>query len=123
MIGFSNFLTRLLLLCAVSGVAAGGAVAGPALDRMDGRWSGTHCGDPNLGTWTVIGDQIQFHWPLNQEQRVLERVLREESDMIETEVVFPDSMRGTRYRYYVQADRVLIETVRTGSKVVVRRCS
>jgi hypothetical protein len=104
------------------GCAAGGAMAGQALDALDGRWTPTHCADPATGTWTVLGNRIQFFWPTDRVTDALEEVVREEPDVVETVVVSPDSMKGGRYRYSIVGDDVLIDNLSNGTQQVVHRC-
>jgi hypothetical protein len=104
------------------GCTAGGALAGQALEALDGRWTPTHCADPATGTWTVLGDRIQFFWPTDRVTDALEEVVREEPDVVETVVVSPDEMKGWRYRYSIVGDDVLIDNLSNGAQQVVHRC-
>lgn len=117
-----TFITRPLLLLATLVSAAGGALAGPALDALDGRWAITQCDDPSTGTWSVIGNQIQFFWPTDRASDALEVVTREEADTVETEVIAPDGLKGRRFRYSIVGDQVLIEDLDQRTQQVVRRC-
>jgi hypothetical protein len=122
-LSFRTLVKRPLVVLAALACAAAGVQAGPALDALDGRWTPTHCGDPATGTWTVLGNQIQFFWPTDSANDALEDVVREESDMVETEVVSPDNLRGRRYRYHLRGrDEVLIENLSNRTQQVVRRC-
>jgi hypothetical protein len=102
--------------------AAEGAMAGPALDALDGRWTPTHCADPATGTWTVLGNRIRFFWPADRNSEALEEVVREDTDVVETVVVFPDNAKGERYRYSIVGDDVLIDNLSNGQQQVVHRC-
>jgi len=117
-----TFVTRPLVLLAALSCAAAGALAGPALDALDGRWTVTSCDDPSTGTWTVLGNQIQFFWPTDSASDALEVVIREDTDVVETEVVSPDSLKGRRFRYSIVGDEVLIEDLHERKQQVVRRC-
>jgi hypothetical protein len=105
------------------GCGAGGAIAGQSLEALDGRWTPTHCADPATGTWTVLGNRIQFFWPTDRITDALEEVVREEPDVVETVVVSPDAMKGGRYRYSIVGDDVLIDNLPNGAQQVVHRCS
>lgn len=111
------FATLLVLVS-----AAGGVAAGQALDALDGRWTPTDCADPATGTWTVLGNRIQFFWPADRVSDALEEVVREEPDVVETVVVSPDAMKGVRYRYSIVGDDVLIDNLSNGQQQVVHRC-
>src|SRR5262245_33739719 len=102
--------------------AGGGAAAGQALDALDGRWTPTECADPATGTWTVLGNRIQFFWPADRVSDALEEVVREEPDVVETVVLSPDAMKGVRYRYSIVGDDVLIDNLSDGNQQVVHRC-
>jgi hypothetical protein len=102
--------------------AGGDAAAGQALDALDGRWTPTECADQATGTWTVLGNRIQFFWPADRMSDALEEVVREEPDVVETEVISPDAMKGARYRYSIVGDDVLIDNLSDGSQQVVHRC-
>lgn len=112
-------LALLLALCS----AAGGAAAGAALDSLEGRWTPTDCSSPATGTWTVFGNQIQFFWPMDRVTDALEDVVREDAGVVETVVVSPDAIKGTRYRYSIVGDDVLIEDLSNNRQQVVHRCS
>jgi len=116
------FMPRALVLLIASGGVAGGALGGPALDALDGRWTPTDCSDPGTGTWTVLGNQVQFFWPTDPDSDALEVVTREDVDLVETEVVSPDRMKGRRYRYRIFGDQVLIEDLSENKQQLVRRC-
>jgi hypothetical protein len=119
---FSSCTGRALaLLMALFSVV--GAAAGPALDALEGRWTPTECSSPATGTWTVFDRKIQFFWPMDRVTDALEEVVREETDVVETVVVSPDSIKGTRYRYTIVGDDVLIENLSDGRQQVVHRCS
>jgi len=106
------------------GYAASGAAAGPALDALEGRWTPTHCNDPATGTWSVFGNQIQFFWPTDRANDALENVISESDDVVETEVVSPDRLKGKRFRYTLRGrDEVLILNVFDQKEVLVRRCA
>jgi hypothetical protein len=111
------FALLLILAC-----AAGSASAGPTLDALDGRWTTTSCADPATGTWTVVGNQIQFFWPEDRNSDALEVVVHEEPDVVDTEVVSPDAMKGRRFRYSLVGDDVLIDSLSDGLQQVVHRC-
>ncbi len=117
--GFTPRACAALLLLAG---AADGAIAGPALDALDGRWTPTNCADPAMGTWTVLGNRIQFFWPTDRNSDALEEVVREEPDVVETVVVSPDAMKGARYRYSIVGDDVLIDNLSNGQQQLVHRC-
>jgi hypothetical protein len=118
---FRKLGTLPLLLLAALGCSAAGA--GPALDALDGRWTPTDCNDPATGTWSVFGNQIQFFWPTDRGSDALETVITESDNVVETEVVSPDSLKGRRFRYRLRGrDEVLIEDLSGGKQVVVRRC-
>jgi len=114
-----TFMRPFALLIALG---CGGALAGPALDALDGRWTPTRCDDPATGTWTVLGKQIQFFWPTDSANDALEDVVREDDATVETEVVSPDTMKGRRYRYHIVGDEVLIENLHDRTQQVVRKC-
>ena len=84
-------------------------MAGQALDALDGRWTPTHCADPATGTWTVLGNRIQFFWPTDRVTDALEEVVREEPDVVETVVVSPELHKGRalplQHRWRRRADR------------------
>jgi hypothetical protein len=112
-----------LLLLAALACTAGSAGAGPALDALDGRWTTTDCNDPATGTWSVFGNQIQFFWPTDRGNDALETVISESDNVVETEVVSPDNLKGRRFRYRLRGrDEVLIEDLSRGRQVLVRRC-
>src|SRR5262245_12354638 len=119
---FSDFTRRALALLLALGCAAGGALAGPALDALDGKWTPTHCADPATGTWTVFGDKIQFFWPTDRNSDALEEVVHEDADVVETVVVSPDAMKDVRYRYSIVGDDVLIDNLSNGHQQVVHKC-
>jgi len=102
--------------------AADGAMAGPALDALDGRWTPTDCANPATGTWTVLGNRIQFFWPTDRNSDALEEVVREDLDAVETVVVSPEAAQGERYRYSIVGDDVLIDNLSNGQQQVVHRC-
>jgi hypothetical protein len=109
--------------CAVLLLLAGdGAIAGPGLDALDGRWTPTDCNDAATGTWTVLGNRIQFFWPMDRNSDALEEVVSEEQDVVETVVVSPDAAKGGRYRYSIVGDDVLIDNLSNGQQQVVHRC-
>jgi hypothetical protein len=109
------------VLLAVAG-AAGGGVAGQALDALEGRWTPTNCADPATGTWTVFGNKIEFFWPTDRITDALEEVVREDTDLVETVVVSPETMKGARFRYSIVGDDVLIDNISDGKQQVVHRC-
>jgi hypothetical protein len=113
-----------LLLLLVLGCTAPGAAAAPALDALDGRWTPTNnCSDPATGTWSVFGKRIQFFWPTDRANDALESVIVESDNVVETEVVSPDNLKGRRFRYRLRGrDEVLIEDLSGGKEVLVRRC-
>jgi hypothetical protein len=119
---FGGLPGRALALVLLFGCAAG-AGAGTTVDALEGKWTATRCSDPGTGTWTVFGNRIQFYWPMDRESDALEEVVREDPDIVETVVVSPDSMKGTRYRYSIVGDDVLIENLSDGRQQVVHRCS
>jgi hypothetical protein len=106
----------------VSAGAADGVTAGTALDALDGRWTSTQCDDPATGTWTVLGNRIQFFWPTDRNSDALEQVVREDPDVVETVVVSPDAAKGVQYRYSIVGDDVLIDNLSNGQQQVVHRC-
>lgn len=115
--------TMPLFLLAALACTAASAAAGPALDALEGRWTPTDCSDPGTGTWSVFGKQIQFFWPTDRANDALESVIVESDNVIETEVVSPDNLKGRRFRYRLQGrDEVLIEDLSRGKEVRVRRC-
>jgi hypothetical protein len=115
--------TPVLLLLALGGSAAG-AAAGQALDTLEGRWTPTSCDDPATGTWSVFGNQIQFFWPTDRGNDALENVISESGNVVETEVVSPDRLKGKRFRYTLRGrDEVTILSVLDQKQVLVRRCS
>jgi hypothetical protein len=116
-----DLATAALALLLALGLA-GAAAAGAAVDALDGKWTPTTCADPATGTWTVLGNQIQFFWPMDRASDALEEVVREEPDVVETVVVSPDTMKGVRYRYSIVGDDVLIENLADGKQQVVHRC-
>jgi hypothetical protein len=120
---FRRFMRRAAAVLAISSCACGGAVAGAALDALDGKWTPTTCADPATGTWTVLGNQIQFFWPMDRASDALEEVVSEEPDVVETVVVSPDNMKGKRYRYSIVGEDVLVESLSDGRQQVVHRCS
>ena len=122
MANFRTFLARPLVLLTALACAAGGSLAGPALDALDGRWTATQCDDPATGTWTVLGNQIQFFWPSDSANDALEDVVREDDITVETVVVSPDRMKGRRYRYSIVGEEVLIDDLTDGTQQVVRKC-
>ena len=118
------FGTTPLALLVALGCTVAGAAAGPALDALEGRWTPTHCNDPATGTWSVFGRQIQFFWPTDRANDALEDVTREAGNVVETEVVSPDSLKGRRFRYTLRGrDEVMIEILSEGRQVLVRRCA
>jgi hypothetical protein len=121
MSSFRELMAKVFALL-IASVCASGVLAGPALDALDGRWSPTDCNDPGTGTWSVFGNQIQFFWPTDPDSDALEVVTREDSDVVETEVVSPDKMKGRRYRYQIVGDQVLIDDLSENKQQVVRRC-
>lgn len=115
--------TMPLLLLGALGCTVGGAAAGPALDALDGRWTPTTCNDPAAGTWSVFDNQIQFFWPTDRANDALETVISESDNVVETEVVSPDNLKGRRFRYRLRGrNEVLIEDLSGGKEVLVRRC-
>jgi len=117
-LGILPLLPLALLAC-----TATRAVAGPALDALDGRWTPTDCNDPATGTWSVFGNQVQFFWPTDRGNDALETVIAESDNVVETEVVSPDNLKGRRFRYRLRGrDEVLIEDLSRGKQVLVRRC-
>jgi hypothetical protein len=115
--------TMPLLLLVAFGCTAAGAAAGPALDALEGRWTPTDCSDPATGTWSVFGNQIQFFWPTDRANDALENVISETNNVVETEVVSPDRLKGRRFRYTLRGrDEVLILNVFDQKEVLVRRC-
>ena len=115
-----TFIARPLVLLVALG--CGAALAGPALDALDGRWTPTHCDDPATGIWTVFGNQIQFFWPSDKASDALEVVTREDTDVVETEIISPDNLKGRRFRYSIVGDQVLIEDLDERKQQIVRRC-
>ncbi len=121
MMSFGRLSRAVALLLALGGVTDG-AGAGPALDALDGKWTPTHCADPATGTWTVLGNRIQFFWPADRASDALEEVVREGADVVETVVVSPDAIKGRRYRYSIVGEDVLIDSLSDGKQLVVHRC-
>ena len=117
-----GFTPRVCAVLLVLAGAADGAIAGQALDALDGRWTPTDCADPATGTWTVLGNRIQFFWPTDRNSDALEEVVREDPDVVETVVVSPDAAKGERYRYSIVGDDVLIDNLSNGQQQVVHRC-
>jgi hypothetical protein len=118
------FGTTPLALLVALGCAASGVAAGPALDALEGRWTPTDCSDPATGTWSVFGNQIQFFWPTDRANDALENVISESDNVVETEVVSPDRLKGKRFRYTLRGrDEVLILNVFDQKEVLVRRCA
>jgi hypothetical protein len=117
-----DVMGRAVALLLALGCVPGGADAGPALDALDGRWTVTHCADPATGTWTVLGNKIQFLWPKDRASDALEEVVSEVADVIETVVVSPDAIKGRRYRYSIVGEDVLIDSLSDGKQLVVHRC-
>ena len=117
-----GFTPRACAVLLVLAGAADGAMAGPALDALDGRWTPTHCADPATGTWTVLGNRIQFFWPSDRNSDALEEVVREDPYVMETVVVSPDAAKGARYRYSIVGDDVLVDNLSNGQQQVVHRC-
>jgi hypothetical protein len=117
-----RFAGRAIALALAVWCAPGGAGAGPALDALDGRWTPTHCADPATGTWTVLGNKIQFFWPADRASDALEEVVREDADVVDTVVVSPDAIKGKRYRYSIVGEDVLIDSLSDGKQLVVHRC-
>ena len=116
--------TMSLVVLLAFGWTASGAAAGPTVDTLEGRWTPTDCSDPATGTWSVFGNQIQFFWPTSRANDALENVISESNNVVETEDVSPDSLKGRRYRYRLRGrDEVLIEDLNGGKAVAVRRCA
>jgi hypothetical protein len=71
----------------------------------------------------VLGNQVQFFWPTDRASDALESVIVELDNVVETEVVSPDNLKGKRFRYRLQGrDEILIEDLSGGREVRVRRC-
>jgi hypothetical protein len=117
-----DVMGKAVALLLALGCVPGGAGAGPALDALDGKWTATHCADPATGTWTVLGNKIQFLWPHDRASDALEEVVSEVADVIETVVVSPDAIKGRRYRYSIVGEDVLIDSLSDGKQLVVHRC-
>jgi hypothetical protein len=117
-----DVIGKAVALLLALGCMPGGADAGPALDALDGKWTATHCADPATGTWTVLGNKIQFLWPKDPASDALEEVVSEVADVIETVVVSPDAIKGRRYRYSIVGEDVLIDSLSDGKQLVVHRC-
>jgi hypothetical protein len=121
MMSFGRLSRPVALLVALA-AGTDGADAGTALDALDGKWTPTHCADPATGTWTVLGNKIQFYWPADRASDALEEVVREDPDVVETVVVSPDAIKGRRYRYSIVGEDVLIDSLSDGKQLVVHRC-
>jgi hypothetical protein len=119
---FDGLALRACAVLLALAAATGGALAGQALDALDGRWTPTDCADPATGTWTVFGSKIQFFWPPDRVTDALEEVLREDADQVETVVLSPDAMKGVHFRYSIVGDDVLIDNLSNGNQQVVHRC-
>jgi len=111
---------RAAIAAAMLALCTSGAMAGWALDAMEGAWSERpSCESP--GRWMVFGDRISFAWPGRPLD--VERVISERDNTIETIGVSPE-IEGRRYTYVVSYDRqsVLIRDHAQGTDELVRRC-
>ncbi len=59
---------------------------------------------------------------MSDNSNVLEEVVREDADVVETVVVSPDALKDMRFRYSIVGDDVPIDNLANGQQQVVHRC-